>query len=86
MPLLLLMLVFIIEIGISSRSTITIMSTRWLNRRFRRWDNCPTAALVTGIIAINAKNFTQALLDFSMHHDSVRLFFHQFEPETFVEA
>jgi hypothetical protein len=44
------------------------------------------AALARRIIAINARNFTQVLLDFSMHHDSVRLFFHHFEPEPFVEA
>jgi hypothetical protein len=38
------------------------------------------------LIAIKARNFTQVLLDFSMHHDSVRLFFHDFKPEPFVQT
>ena len=57
-----------------------------LNRRFRHGDNCPMTALARRIIAINARNFTHVFLDLSMHHDSVRLFFHDFKPEPFVEA
>ncbi len=82
-----LMLVIVIEIGISSRHdydheqevayfalVATVASVRYMSRLLPRSS------------AFNLTLNWEVLLDFSVHHDSARLFFHHFEPEPFVEA
>jgi D-hexose-6-phosphate mutarotase len=52
----------------------TIASVRYMSRLLPRSS------------AFNLTLNWEVLLDFSVHHDSARLFFRHFEPEPFVEA